>query len=94
MTRLALAPNGFRFGTITEIRDPNLLPGAVKFGDLPGLLALCAPVPLHLAGEGGNGPELTRAAYAASGHADALSTGEAADSALEWVIGKVRVIGK
>ncbi len=27
----------FRFGQITEIRDPWLLPGAVRYGDIPGL---------------------------------------------------------
>ena len=39
---------GFRFGDITEIRDVNLLPGAVKYGDVPALLALCAPTPLTI----------------------------------------------
>ena len=33
---LAVDTGGFRFGRITEIRDPDLWPGAVKYGDLPG----------------------------------------------------------
>ncbi len=40
--RLSIGTGGFRFGAITDVRDPNLLPGAVKYGDLPGLLTLCA----------------------------------------------------
>ena len=41
---------GFRFST-TTLYDPNFLPGAVKYGDMPTLLALTAPTPLWLAGE-------------------------------------------
>ncbi|MGV2341545.1 MAG UNVERIFIED_CONTAM: hypothetical protein LVR18_48770 [Planctomycetaceae bacterium] len=41
LASLAVDTQKFRFATITEIRDPNLLPGAVKYGDLPALLALC-----------------------------------------------------
>lgn len=38
--KLAVLSDGFRFGQVTEIRDPWLLPGAVRYGDVPGLLAL------------------------------------------------------
>ena len=89
--RLALAPGDFRFARITEIRDPNLLPGAVKYGDLPGLLALCAPTPMKLVGEGEKGPELVRMAYAAERSTKALQTddGEASPEVItEWVLGK------
>ncbi len=34
---------GFRFVDIASWRDANFLPGAVKYGDLPGLLAAGAP---------------------------------------------------
>ena len=33
-----LAPTSFRFADITNPFDPALLPGAVKYGDLPALL--------------------------------------------------------
>ena len=42
---------GFRFAKITDIRDPDFLPGATKYLDLPGLLSLAAPKPILLIGE-------------------------------------------
>lgn len=39
---------GFHFGGVTEISDPNLLPGALKYGDLSGLARLISNAPLHL----------------------------------------------
>ena len=33
---------GFRFRQLKSFRDPAFLPGAVKYGDLPALLALAA----------------------------------------------------
>jgi dienelactone hydrolase len=48
---LALSTGGFRFADISSIIDSNFLPGAVKYGDLPMLIALTAPTPLWLAGE-------------------------------------------
>ncbi len=48
---LAVETRGFRFSAITDIRDVNLLPGAVKYGDLPAFLAACVPVRLAVAGE-------------------------------------------
>jgi dienelactone hydrolase len=70
--KVALDTEGFRFATITEIRDPQLWPGAVRYGDLPGLLSLCAPLPLWIAGEKREDLELTGACYRASGHGDRL----------------------
>ncbi len=42
---------GFRFGNLSSVWDLNFLPGAQKYGDLPGLIALCAPVKTTLVGE-------------------------------------------
>lgn len=64
--RVAVSTGGYRFSTITDIRDVNLLPGAVKYGDLPGILALIAPTRLWLGGEGPAAPETTAAAYHAA----------------------------
>lgn len=83
INRLAIDPGDFRFAAITEIRDPNLLPGAVKYGDLPGLLALAAPTPTWL---GGEADELTRAVFAAA-KADGIAAGDGVDAAVDWVIG-------
>ena len=35
---LTLAGDEFRFADITDWRDPDFVPGAVKYGDLPGLI--------------------------------------------------------
>jgi hypothetical protein len=47
----ALDAQGFRFADVRDVYDANFLPGAVKYGDLPGLLALAAPTTLWLASE-------------------------------------------
>ncbi len=88
VTKLAVAPGDFRFAKITDIRDPNLLPGAVKYGDLAGLLALNAPTPLGVFGDQWE-LRLTHTAYNAAGVS--LKTVESEDpamAAVEWVIGE------
>jgi pimeloyl-ACP methyl ester carboxylesterase len=66
--KLAADLNGFRFDKITDVNDPMLLPGAVKYGGLPAFLALCAPDPVLVHGHAGTGTgRLPAAAYSASG---------------------------
>lgn len=87
--KLAVATGGFRFGSITEIRDPMLVPGAVRYGDIPGLLALNAPRTLWLGGEAAV-PALVTAAYAAAGSPaqPVLYQGEQPEAALAaWLVG-------
>ncbi|MGE3317043.1 MAG: alpha/beta hydrolase family protein [Planctomycetaceae bacterium] len=60
----------FLFGKVTATTDPMFLPGALKYGDLPGLAALAAPQTLTVAGlkeisEAERKP--LNAAYAAAG---------------------------
>lgn len=50
--RAAVNTGGFRFGKLLDYRDPMFLPGGAKYLDLPGMMALNAPHPLWLAGEG------------------------------------------
>ena len=38
VTSVQIADDDFRFVSITSYRDPNFAPGAVKYGDLPGLV--------------------------------------------------------
>jgi len=52
---------GFRFGTITQYDDVDFLPGAIKYGDVPGILALNAPHRLIVVGE--ETPAFTKAIY-------------------------------
>ncbi len=86
VTRLALLPGDFRFGSITDIRDPNLLPGAVKYGDLAGLLALCAPVEMWITGL--DDPDLIQGAYTAAGKSDTVTILEsgAVSEAIDGII--------
>ncbi|WP_075090567.1 hypothetical protein [Verrucomicrobium spinosum] len=46
-----IATGGFRFGSLKDVWDVNFVPGAVKYGDVPALLALCAPVSLKVLDE-------------------------------------------
>ena len=73
VSSLAISTNGFRFAQITDIQDPMLLPGALKYGDLPALIGLCAPVPVWLGGEGSNLPSVTAACYKAIGATDKIA---------------------
>lgn len=64
--KIVVDTGGFRFAQIIDIEDPSLLPGAVKHGDIPALLGLCAPRPLFVLGEGSVLPDLTRDCYRAA----------------------------
>jgi hypothetical protein len=71
--RTAIDTARFRFANITAFDDPEFLPGSVKYGDLPAILALSAPHRLWLAGEGGKNLKLVAATYRAAGYEDRLS---------------------
>ncbi|QEG38827.1 alpha/beta hydrolase family protein [Roseimaritima ulvae] len=60
--RLMLQSADFRFDAVPSYRDPYFVPGGVKYGDLPGLLALVAPTPIEL--ESGDLPALAKWAQA------------------------------
>jgi hypothetical protein len=70
--------------------DPNLLPGVVKYGDLPGLLSLAAPAKLFLLGEGDDVPAIIAESFRSAGQGGATAShvapgGELA-AAVEWLI--------
>lgn len=69
----AMVPDGFRFEAARSIDDPSFLPGGTKYGDLPGLLALAAPVRLWVAGEPKEKLAVVEAAYRAAGAENALT---------------------
>ena len=82
---------GFRFANLTAIGDPDFLPGGAKYGDLPGIIALAAPRPLWLAGEGSQPPPIVAAAYRAGGGPDSLTVfaGKKQDqeeAAVDWLL--------
>ena len=90
VNKVAIGTAGFRFASLTDAFDPMLLPGAVKYGDVPGLLALIAPRPLWLSGEGTQAPSVTAASYRAAKGPQATSysgpeAGASAD-AVKWLL--------
>jgi dienelactone hydrolase len=88
--RAVIDTGGFRFGRLLDYRDPLFLPGGAKYLDLPGMLALGAPYPVWLAGEGRE-PALVSATYRAAGQMDKLTAydGDASQkeaAAIEWLL--------
>jgi dienelactone hydrolase len=89
--RALVNTGGFRFVDLKSYRDVNFLSGAVKYGDLPGLLSLSAPGDLWLVGEDGKLPEIVAAAYQAAGNPDGVtsfagSLTEARRAAIDWLL--------
>ena len=87
LSSVAVDTAGYRYASITDIRDVNLLPGAVKYGDLPGLAALIAPVRLLLAGETTEKNSVPVAAWAAANSASELQFVQTldSDSVVRWI---------
>jgi hypothetical protein len=91
VARAAIDTGGFRFATsVNGIRDLQFLPGAAKYGDLPGILALSAPGTLWLADQGPMAPGLVSAAFTAAGAGGKLHTvdgqpAERAAAAIGWL---------
>jgi len=67
VTSTAVDTRGFRFEEVPDIYDVDFLPGAAKYGDLPGMLALGAPGRLWVTGEGNTLPALVRQIYQTAG---------------------------
>ena len=87
--KAAIDTQGFRFASITSYRDANFLPGAVKYGDLPSLLALSAPNSLWISGESGEVPETVEQAYASDANSNRVSSSplqNSADTAADWLL--------
>ncbi|MHB9076399.1 MAG: acetylxylan esterase [Pirellulaceae bacterium] len=91
IARLAIDTTGFRFAHVRAIHDPDFLPGGAKYDDLPGMLAVAAPAPLFLAGEGDVVPPPIAAAYGAVGAAEAVvicppPTTAPLNAATDWLL--------
>jgi dienelactone hydrolase len=94
-TRAAVDLAGFRFSRLTDVYDINFLPGAVKYGGLPGLLALAAPTELGVADGDDAELDLVRGAYEAAGKSNRLThlSGAGKDfpgAAVSWLLGLAR----
>ncbi|MFB0553426.1 MAG: alpha/beta hydrolase family protein [Phycisphaerae bacterium] len=93
VTRAAINTEGFRFTNLKDVYDVNFMPGAAKYDDLPGLLALSAPTRLWLAGEGKEAPPIVKTSFIASGELENLTmfSGESRDvakAAVEWLLSR------
>ena len=91
IVRAAIDTGGFRFDDLTDVYDPDFMPGAAKYDDLPGLLALGAPTRLWLAGEGKTAPDIVDAAYSSCVETQQVSvfSGKRNDShsaAVKWLL--------
>lgn len=62
---IAIDTAGFRFADLKDAQHVDFLPGAAKYHDLPGMMALCAPHKMWLAGEKSI-PDILRRTYAAA----------------------------
>ena len=90
VNKVALGTNGFRFAKLTDVYDPMLLPGAVRYGDLPGILALLSPHALWLSGEGEKLPEIVSSSHQVQAGGSVVSysgpmNGEATE-AVSWLL--------
>ena len=93
VARTVIDTQGFRFQQLKSFRDEAFLPGAVKYGDLPALLALAAPHPLYLVGEKGKIPEIVAKTYAASGkpgQVQSQAEAQALQRGLQWITNATR----
>lgn len=86
LAALAVTPNavnsalveadGFRFSKLNDSWQADFLPGAAKYGDLPGLAVLRVPQRLWLSGADAELKQKATAAYRLAGCPEALETGE------------------
>lgn len=86
--RAALDVAGQRFAQCaSSYRHPEFFPGALRYGDLPAVLALAAPTPIRLGGEA-EVPPLAAHAYRAAGAAEAVTAVNGVGSAaiVDWLL--------
>ncbi len=86
VSRAAIDTQGFRFATITDLRDVNFLPGGAKYGDLPAMLAIAARSPLWLRGEKPAETQWIEDFDAVEGERHWLHPATDADNPIDWLI--------
>ena len=65
----AIDTAGFRFAKLAAFDNPDFLPGGAKYNDLPGMIALFAPIRSGSPAKATRLPPIISAAYRAAGHA-------------------------
>ena len=91
--RATIDTDGFRFEKLTDVYGEHFLPGAVKYGDVPGLLALAAPTRLWVASENDRTLRIVKAAYASTESPEHLTIYSGRQNtnrraAVEWLLQK------
>jgi len=72
VSRLAVDTEAFRFGHVLDLHAPDFLTGGANYGDVPGLLALRAPLELQVSGETSESLAIVLRQYALAGAVQAL----------------------
>jgi hypothetical protein len=90
VARTAADYNGFRFEKVRRMNDEMLLPGALKYGDLPALAALAAPGELFVHNHHGTGSgHWLKPVYEIAGGKDKLqrqSEKATAEKVVAWLL--------
>jgi len=90
VARTAVDANQFHFDQVETTADAMMLPGALKYGDLPGFAALCAPSPLLLHNVHSSGPDKpVETAYAAAKQVSNLQLAkqkESSEKVVAWLL--------
>ncbi len=90
VARTAADLNNFRFEKVTNVDDPMMLPGGIKYGGLLAFAGLVAPHELYLHNAAGTGStRLLDAAYQSNGAAKNLQKMEGkavADDVITWLL--------
>lgn len=84
LRKAAIDTRGFRFAHVKHLRDLRFLPGSVKYGDLPALIALGAPHDLWLAGENDSN-QIFDQVYRTMSAGDKLLRRDSIDGAIDWL---------
>jgi dienelactone hydrolase len=87
--RTAVNCDNLRFADVHTTADEAMLPGAVKYGDLPAFLALAAPHELYIHNHGTGSYDCLKAAYSAAAAGEKLTINaekQPADKVLAWLL--------
>ena len=85
----AIDTAGERFADVKTYSDADFVPGAVKYGDFPALVALRAPYPLRVLGESDASLELAKESYEAVDAGEELVIADQpldSDSTYDWLM--------
>jgi hypothetical protein len=84
--RLAIDDGDFRFADIKSWRDPDFLPGAIKYGDLPAFLALSNAGQIWVATQDKKSADASMVAYRnLKGKPTFVASQKAVGDAVDWI---------